>query len=168
MCRLIQTERWLKTAIWANYSSWLDKRSQCHTSRHKFWWTTIRAVRLIEIEIKSWFELARFLNRFIARFFSRPQPHAVCYPNQSECSAPKLSARTEQTGYIDRWYAKETGKMSTKQDKYLVANKNACCFVGFDYSHIHIIYIHIIYIYIYICILPYVCSRDMLQLLGKV
>ncbi len=36
----------------------------------------------------------------------------------------------------------------------------ACCFVGFDYSHIHIIYI-------YICILPYVCSRDMLQLFGK-
>ncbi len=29
----------------------------------------IRAVRLIEIEIKSWFELARFLNRFKARFF---------------------------------------------------------------------------------------------------
>ncbi len=34
----------------------------------------------------------------------------------------------------------------------------ACCFVGFDYSHIHIIYI---------CILQYVCSRDMLQLFGK-
>ncbi len=30
----------------------------------------------------------------------------------------------------------------------------ACCFVGFNYSHIHIIYI---------CILPYVCSRDMFQ-----
>ncbi len=28
-----------------------------------------RAVRLIEIEIKSRFEIARFLNRFIARFF---------------------------------------------------------------------------------------------------
>ncbi len=27
----------------------------------------------------------------------------------------------------------------------------ACCFVGFDYSHIQIIYI---------CILPYICSRD--------
>ncbi len=31
-----------------------------------------RAVRLIEIEIKSRFEIARFLNRFIARFFSAP------------------------------------------------------------------------------------------------
>ncbi len=31
-------------------------------------------MRLIEIEIKSWFELARFLNRFIARFFSCPWP----------------------------------------------------------------------------------------------
>ncbi len=43
----------------------------------------IRAVRLIEIEIKLRFELARFLNRFIARFFSAPppQPPAVCYPN---------------------------------------------------------------------------------------
>ncbi len=38
----------------------------------------------------------------------------------------------------------------------------ASCFVGFDYTHIHIIYI-----YIYICILPLVCSRDMLQLFGK-
>ncbi len=28
--------------IWyANYSSQLDKRSQCHTSTHTFWWTTI-------------------------------------------------------------------------------------------------------------------------------
>ncbi len=28
--------------IWyANYSSWMDKRSQCHTSTHKCWWTTI-------------------------------------------------------------------------------------------------------------------------------
>ncbi len=46
-----------------------------------------RAVRLIEIEIKSWFELARFLNRFIARFFLRTAPTArsrLCYPNQSE------------------------------------------------------------------------------------
>ncbi len=58
----------------------------------------IRAVRLIEIEIKSRFEIARFLNRFIARFFSAPlpQPPAVCYPSQSECS------RTEQTGHTDR------------------------------------------------------------------
>ncbi len=52
--------------------------------------------------------------------------------------------------------------MSSEQVKDLVAKKNACCmlFVGFDYSHIHIIYI-------YICILPYVCSRDMLQLFGE-
>ncbi len=34
-----------------------------------------RAVRLIEIEIKSRFEIARFLNRFIARFFSAPRPN---------------------------------------------------------------------------------------------
>ncbi len=28
--------------IWyANYISQLDKRSQCHNSTHKFWWTTI-------------------------------------------------------------------------------------------------------------------------------
>ncbi len=73
-----------------------------------------RAVRLIEIEIKSRFEIGRFLNRFIARFFSAPppQPHAVCYPNQSECS------RTEQTGHTDR-----EGKMSSEQDKDLVAKK---------------------------------------------
>ncbi len=32
-------------------------------------WENNRAVRLIEIEIKSRFEIARFLNRFIARFF---------------------------------------------------------------------------------------------------
>ncbi len=61
--------------------------------------TKTRAVRLIEIEIKSRFEIARFLNRFIARFFSAPQPPAVCYPNQSECS------RTEQTGHTDRYGA---------------------------------------------------------------
>ncbi len=60
-----------------------------------------RAVRLIEIVIKSRFERARFLNRFIARFFPRPRPPAVCYPIQSECSAPKWSARTEQTGHKD-------------------------------------------------------------------
>ncbi len=85
-----------------------------------------RAVRLIEIEIKSRFEIARFLNRFIARFFPAPlpQPPAVCYPNQSECS------RTEQTCITcntDRQCAKETGKMSSEQHKDLVAKKNACC-----------------------------------------
>ncbi len=70
----------------------------------KLKWVQSRAVRLIEIEIKSWFELARFLNHFIAQFFPcpRPQPPALCYPNQLECSAPKLSARTEQTGHTDR------------------------------------------------------------------
>ncbi len=80
-------------------------------------------MQLIEIEIKSRFEIARFLNRFIARFFPAPlpQPPAVCYPNQSECS------RTEQTGHSDRQCAKETGKMSSEQDKDLVAKKNACC-----------------------------------------
>ncbi len=80
-------------------------------------------MRLIEIEIKSRFEIARFLNRFIARFFSAPlpQPPAVSYPNQSECS------RTEQTGHTYRQCAKETGKMSSEQDKDLVAKKTACC-----------------------------------------
>ncbi len=58
-------------------------------------------MRLIEIVIKSRFERARFLNLFIARFFPRPRPPAVCYPIQSECSAPKWSARTEQTGHKD-------------------------------------------------------------------
>ncbi len=33
---VIQTERWLCMNIWySNYSSQLDKRSQCHTSTHK-------------------------------------------------------------------------------------------------------------------------------------
>ncbi len=36
-----------------------------------------RAVRLIEIEIKSRFEIARFRNRFIARFFSAPRPNLM-------------------------------------------------------------------------------------------
>ncbi len=65
------------------------------------WWvvTSSTAVRLIKIVIKSRFERARFLNRFIARFFPRPRPPAVCYLNQnaSECSMPKWSTRTEQT-----------------------------------------------------------------------
>ncbi len=70
-----------------------------------------RAVRLIEIEIKSRFEIARFLNRFIARFFffffcALPQPPAVCYPNQSECS------RTEQTGI-------QTDSMLKKQGRWV-------------------------------------------------
>ncbi len=42
---VIQTERLLKNAVYISYEtiyiSQLDKRSQCHTSTHKFWWTTI-------------------------------------------------------------------------------------------------------------------------------
>ncbi len=37
----------------------------------------------------------------------RPQPPAVGYPNQSECSAPKLSMRTEQTGHTDSMLKKQ-------------------------------------------------------------
>ncbi len=38
-------------SIWyANYSSRLDKRSQCHTSSLKFWWTTIAIkVKMIKV-----------------------------------------------------------------------------------------------------------------------
>ncbi len=55
----------------------------------------IRAVRLIEIEIKSRFEIARFLNRFIARFFSAPSPNLPQYairtnPNAAEQNRPGI------------------------------------------------------------------------------
>ncbi len=40
----------------------------------------------------------------------------------------------------------------------------ACCFVGFDYSHIQIIYI---YIYIYIYVFCHVSVLETLQLFGK-
>ncbi len=80
-------------------------------------------MRLIEIEIKSWFELARFLNRFIARFFSAPpppppppQPPAVCYPIQSE---QRLNWAREQNrpGIQTDSMLKKQGKMSSEQDK---------------------------------------------------
>ncbi len=46
--------------------------------------------------------------------------------------------------------------MSSEQDKDLVAKKKCM---------LHIVLLDLINIYI--CILPYVCSRDILQLLGK-
>ncbi len=58
-----------------------------------------RAVRLIEIEIKSRFEIARFLNRFIARFlfylFFAPCPNLPQYaihtnPNAAEQNRPGI------------------------------------------------------------------------------
>ncbi len=51
----------------------------------------IRAVRLIEIEIKSRFELARFLNRFIARFFLRPRPNLPQYAIRTNQNAARLN-----------------------------------------------------------------------------
>ncbi len=62
---------------------------------------TLGLCDLIEIVIKSQFVRVQFLNRFIARFFLCPRPPAVCYPFQSECSVPKWSVRTEQTGHTD-------------------------------------------------------------------
>ncbi len=55
----------------------------------------VRAVRLIEIKIKSRFELVRFLNRFIARFFSAPRPNLTQYairtdPNAAEQNRPGI------------------------------------------------------------------------------
>ncbi len=103
----------------------------------------IRAVRLIGIEIKSWFELARFLNCFINTIFfcARPQPPAVCYrPNCLNW------AREQNRPGI------QTDSMLKKQGRWVQNRIRAWwpkkmhvarCFVGFDYSHIYI------YIYIY-------------------
>ncbi len=89
-----ESSSYLSAAIMTSPLFWKRTELDLLTKAH----IHTRAVRLIEIEIKSRFEIARFLNRFIARFFSAPlpQPPAVCYPNQSECS------RTEQTGHTDR------------------------------------------------------------------
>ncbi len=83
-------------------------------------WT--RAVRLIEIENrKSWFELARFLNRFIARFFfCAPAPTSRSMQSEPIRTTPKLSARTEQTGT-------QTDSMLKKQGRWVQNRINACC-----------------------------------------
>ncbi len=80
-------------------------------------WFHGRAVRLIEIEIKSRFEIARFLNRFIARFFSAPRPNLPQYAIRTNQNAAEQNRPGIQTD------SKETGKMSSEQDKDLVAKK---------------------------------------------
>ncbi len=57
-----------------------------------------RAVRLIEIEIKSRFEIARFLNRFIARFFFlRPCPNLMQYAIRTHQNAAEQNRPGIQT-----------------------------------------------------------------------
>ncbi len=68
----------------------------------------IRAVRLIEIEIKSWFELARFLNRFIARFFPAPCPNL-----------PQYAIRTNQNAAEQNRPGIQTDSMLKKQGRWV-------------------------------------------------
>ncbi len=68
----------------------------------------IRAVRLIEIEIKSRFEIARFLNRFIARFFSAPRPNL-----------PQYAIRTNQNAAEQNRPGIQTDSMLKKQGRWL-------------------------------------------------
>ncbi len=96
------------------YKPWVSPESWSVNSSMYVDVVCIRAVRLIEIEIAIW-TCAISKSLYSTIFFC-----VVCYPNQSECS------RTEQTGHSDRQCAKETGKMSSEQDKDLVAKKNAC------------------------------------------
>ncbi len=56
-----------------------------------------RAVRLIEIEIKSRFEIAWFLNRFIARFFSAPRPNLRQYAIRTNQNAAEQNRPGIQT-----------------------------------------------------------------------
>ncbi len=68
-----------------------------------------RAVRLIEIEIKSRFEIARFLNRFIARFFfSAPLPQTPAY-----------AIRTNQNAAEQNRPGIETDSMLKKQGRWV-------------------------------------------------
>ncbi len=66
----------------------------------------VRAVRLIEIEIKSRFEIARFRNRFIARFFSAPRPNL-----------PQYAIRTNQNAAEQNRPAIQTDSMLKKQGR---------------------------------------------------
>ncbi len=69
----------------------------------------IRAVRLIEIEIKSRFEIARFLNRFIARFFFlRPCPNL-----------PQYTIRTNQNAAEQNRPGIQTDSMLKKQGRWV-------------------------------------------------
>ncbi len=65
-----------------------------------------RAVRLIEIEIKSRFEIARFRNRFIARFFSAPRPNL-----------PQYAIRTNQNAAEQNRPGIQTDSMLKKQGR---------------------------------------------------
>ncbi len=67
-----------------------------------------RAVRLIEIEIKSRFEIARFLNRFIARFFSAPCPNL-----------PQYAIRTNQNAAEQNRPGIQTDSMLKKQGRWV-------------------------------------------------
>ncbi len=62
-------------------------------------WLGSRAVRLIEIEIKSRFEIARFLNRFIARFFFffAPRPNLMQYAIRTNQNAAEQNRPGIQT-----------------------------------------------------------------------
>ncbi len=75
-----------------------------HTYTHIYIY--IRAVRLIEIEIKSRFEIARFLNRFIARFFLRPCPNL-----------PQYAIRTNQNAAEQNRPGIQTDSMLKKQGR---------------------------------------------------
>ncbi len=81
-----------------------------------------RAVRLIEIEIKSRFEIARFLNRFIARFFLRLCPNL-----------PQYAIRTNQNAAEQNRPGIQTDSMLKKQGRWVQNRirtwwpKNACC-----------------------------------------
>ncbi len=67
-----------------------------------------RAVRLIEIEIKSRFETTRFLNRFIARFFSAPSPNL-----------PQYAIRTNQNAAEQNRPGIQTDSMLKKQGRWV-------------------------------------------------
>ncbi len=66
--------------------------------RKKNEWMCTRAVRLIEIEIKSRFEIARFLNRFIALFFFlAPRPNLMQYAIRTNQNAAEQNRPGIQT-----------------------------------------------------------------------
>ncbi len=91
--------------------SWMSTES---TLYHILWFKClfcmwIRAVRLIEIEIKSRFEIARFLNRFIARFFFlRPCPNL-----------PQYAIRTNQNAAEQNRPGIQTDSMLKKQGRWV-------------------------------------------------
>ncbi len=86
-------------------SKWWQK---LHFWGNSLYWVWNRAVRLIEIEIKSRFEIARFRNRFIARFFSAPRPNL-----------PQYAIRTNQNAAEQNRPAIETDSMLKKQGRWV-------------------------------------------------